>query len=98
MVNRDMEAVNKEKQDLQSKRHQRNQTASFNFENYHKQMMMKKMEREDEKRAFSLKRGVYNSTDPLNAENLFVYSNIPEQSENSQINGKVMSPGSANIE
>ena len=57
MVDRDNELVNKDKQNNQKKRHERNQTANFNLEYLNKQVMLKKMEREAEKRRYSLTRG-----------------------------------------
>ena len=60
MVDRDLDMVSKEKQANINKRKERNLTANFNLENYYKQTMVKKMEREAEKRKFNFNRSSYN--------------------------------------
>lgn len=79
MVTRDMEAVTKEKHDNQKKRQERNLAANFNLENFQKQTMLKKLEREAEKRAYSLKRDVFNSTNAFETDKRSNLSDSPAQ-------------------
>ena len=68
MVERDNEAVNKEKAVQSDKRKERGNAASFNLDYFHKQTMLKKMEREAENRRYSLTRGGDVRPSPLESE------------------------------